>query len=161
IDNHEAYLARWRYRRDFDLLPSHGRPQPGQVALEEAANDVAEVLKRKPEAVDSLLVAADLERLRARAAVEDAGRPVEEREQALKDHREKASLYLARGLEQAKKGPAGNDGAHFQLLWHKANLLLDEIDRQDNNPTGTGRTSPERAAAVAEVRQTILEVRKT
>src|SRR5206468_5548419 len=73
--SYKAFLARWRYRREFDLLRIRRyrrefdllRIRPtgttGQVALADAAEDVAAALKREPESVEALLAAADLERL--------------------------------------------------------------------------------------------------
>src|SRR5262249_7302342 len=57
---HHASLARWRYRRDFDLLALKQVPTPGQVPLEEAARDVSQALAQQPNSVEALLAAADL-----------------------------------------------------------------------------------------------------
>src|SRR5262249_5895459 len=75
--SHSSYLARWRYRRDFDLLAVREAGEPGQIKLEAAAEDVASAMKRKPQAVEVLLAAADLERLRGRGAAETDGTPEE------------------------------------------------------------------------------------
>ncbi len=126
---HEAYLARWRYRREFDLINLRENAGKGALALSEAADDVAQAIKRKPDSVDVLLAAADLERLRGRAAVEDPARSEDQRLAALKIHREKAFQLIARGLDlvRGRKAP-GDDNGEFQLLWHKGNMLLDGLD---------------------------------
>lgn len=46
----EAYLTRWRYRRDFDLIKLSDGDGPG-VKLKDAANDVEQALTRAPESV--------------------------------------------------------------------------------------------------------------
>jgi len=151
----EAYLARWRYRRDFDLLQLRETAQRGSIALEEAAEDIAQALKRNPESVDALLCAADLERLRGRAAAEDPLRSIAQRQAGLKKHRELAFDYLRRGLDVlAKKndGRSPEENGKFQLLWHKANLLLDDLENQE----------PQQVASVrSQLEETIEEIRKT
>src|SRR6185437_1896987 len=44
--SHEAYLTRWRYRRDFGLIDSRKDAAAGKVTLKVAAGDVAEALQR-------------------------------------------------------------------------------------------------------------------
>jgi tetratricopeptide (TPR) repeat protein len=157
-----AYLARWRYRRDFDLLALRDTPDPGQIALETAAEDVAAAYKRKPDTVDVLLASADLERLRGRAALEDPNRNPEERRQGLDEHRARAQEHLQRGLDLvARQGTEpGTDLPRFQLLWHRANLLLDDLDR-----TGASNGAPVSGEALdklkADIREAIEQVRKT
>jgi Tfp pilus assembly protein PilF len=149
-----AFLARWRYRRDFDLLSFKDTPEPGRVPLESAAEDVAAALKRRPAAVDVLLAAADLERLRGRRAAEGSGTALQ-RQKALEEHRKRAFAYLARGLEVVDRKPSsGKELARFGLLWHKANLLLDDLDR----PEDSG--SPD-ANLVEQIKETIARVGKT
>src|SRR5262249_43155462 len=107
-----SYLARWRYRRDFKLLEIRetvGRPleSGGQVPMEKAAEDVADALKRKPESVEVLLAAADLERLRGRIAAEATDLTNEQRRAGLKKHRDRAADYLKRGLELVARTSGG------------------------------------------------------
>ncbi len=62
----EAYLTRWRYRRDFGLITLRKSAKSGeQVTLAAAAADVDAALQRAPEAMETLLAAADRERLEA------------------------------------------------------------------------------------------------
>ncbi|MFO0930463.1 MAG: hypothetical protein U0736_26120, partial [Gemmataceae bacterium] len=130
-ESFDSYLSRWRYRREFDLLSIRETSNKGQVELELAAEDVAQAIKRRPEALEALLAAADLERLRGRAAAEDTSRSTPERRAALKRHRDLAVAHLRRGLDLvANKRIAAGDYAAFQLLWHKGNLLLDDLDVQ-------------------------------
>jgi tetratricopeptide (TPR) repeat protein len=170
--SYRAFLARWRYRRDFDLLDFKGQGAEGKVTLKEAAEDVAQALKRtpdkvlesEPEAAGVLLAAADLERLLAQNDVEDLDRPAPEREKKYQEHRDQAYRYLQRGL--ALRGnavpAAGIDSAPFQLLWHKANLLLDDIKRLDvRTPQERERLEGQKRAWEAEVAQAIEQVRKT
>jgi Tfp pilus assembly protein PilF len=151
----DAYLTRWRYRRDFDLLQVRETANKGQISLDDAAEDIAQALRRKPDSIDALLCAADLERLRGRAAAEDPTRNAAQRQAGLKVHREKAFEYLNRGLDTiAKKQDARNpeESGKFQLLWHKANLLLDELDSSE----------PEKIAAQKPlIEETIDQIRKT
>ncbi|MBY0232176.1 MAG: tetratricopeptide repeat protein, partial [Gemmataceae bacterium] len=127
---HDSYLSRWRYRRDFDLLAVRETAGKGRVPLEDAAEDVTQALKRKPESADVLLAAADLERLRSRVAAEDPARTPAQREAGRKAHRDRASAHLEAGLKLAKekKGAASDETGEFPLLWHKSNLLLDDLD---------------------------------
>src|SRR5262249_48298584 len=62
----QSYLARWRYRRDFDWLKENGALSDARLAR--AAEDVAAAAKRAPEAPDVLLARAEMERLRAELA---------------------------------------------------------------------------------------------
>jgi tetratricopeptide (TPR) repeat protein len=150
----KAFLARWRYRRDFDLLSFKDKAEPGRVLLESAAEDVAAALKRQPNSVDVLLAAADLERLRGRRAAEAEG-AAEGRQKEVAEHRKRAFAYLRRGLEMVdKQSSARHDLARFGLLWHKTNLLLDDLDRPE-------QASAPDAKLVEQIRETIERVRKT
>jgi tetratricopeptide (TPR) repeat protein len=163
--SHEAYLARWRYRRDFGLINLKDAPADGQVTLKDAANDVAQALQRAPESVDALLAAADLERLEGQVAFsEDAA--AQDKEKRLIEHRDKALAYLNHGLKLHARGGrlAATDMTQFRLLWHKANLLLDDIKRLDTAADGAELAKDaagQRATWVAEVAQAIDQIRKT
>ncbi|MGL4552093.1 MAG: tetratricopeptide repeat protein, partial [Gemmataceae bacterium] len=151
----DSYLTRWRYRRDFDQLDVRETANKGQVRLEAAAEDIAQALKRKPDAVDVLLCAADLERLRSRAASEDGARSEAQRKAGMKAHRDKAFDYLRRGLEVVAKDKAGRsaeESGEFQLLWHKGNLLLDDLDPRDREKVAAAR--PEMDAVIEQIRKT-------
>ena len=76
------------------------------MPLKEAASDVEAALQRAPESVDTLLAAADLERLEAQAALLGAA-SVEVKEKQRKEHRDKALAYLESGLETARTARAG------------------------------------------------------
>jgi tetratricopeptide (TPR) repeat protein len=163
---HLAYLARWRYRRDFDLLElKAGEPAAGRVTLTAAAQDVADALKRAPEAVEVLLAAADLERLLGQAAYEDPRLTPAAREKALAEHRDLAYEHLQRGLklQDALPARAASDAARFQLLWHKASLLLDDLKLADGRrPGDPAAARPEQVSAwETEAAQTLEELRKT
>jgi Tfp pilus assembly protein PilF len=161
--SHEAYLARWRYRREYSLIELKRGQEPARVKLAEAAGDVAEALQRAPESVEVLLAAADLERLEAQAALTADGTD-EGREKNRNEHREKALAYLNQGLKlHAKSGRlAATDLTQFRLLWHKANLLLDDIERLDTTAAGErSKTSEQRQGWVAEVTSAIEQIRKT
>ncbi len=130
-ESHEPYLARWRYRREFNLLKINETANQGKISLDDATEDVAQALKRSPESVEVLLAFADLERLRGRVAFEAIDRTPEQRRAGLLQHRAKALEYLTRGEELASKDTTpGGSLAMFQLLWHKGNLLLDDLDLQ-------------------------------
>ncbi len=160
--SHLSALTRWRYRRDFDLLALRTAAGKGQLPLEEAAEDVAWALKAKPGSVDVLLAAADLERLRGRSAMEKEGTvPLAQRERELQEHRKLASGYLQRGLDQINKQPGPlAEYARFQLLWHKANLVLDELDRFEGKRDGAPEVS-RKEGLIAQVRETIEGMKKT
>jgi tetratricopeptide (TPR) repeat protein len=158
-----AYLARWRYRRDFDLFAFREPGSESQVALETAAEDVAAAYKRKPDGVEVLLASADLERLRCRAILEDTNYTPEERRQKLNEHRARAQEHLQRGLDLVARqgsGP-GNDQHRFHLLWHRANLLLDDLDRARANIETPAPTPEVVARLEADIREGIDLVRKT
>ncbi len=163
----EAYLARWRYRREFDLMAIRESGWRGQqLALEQAAEDVAQALRRKPESVEVLLAAADLERLRSRAAGEDPLSDTAARSTGLKKHRNKACEYLDKGLELVKRqvgpnGQAPEGSGEFQLLWHKANLLLDDLEFLRTQATDEGREPGNVDPIKEEIRGLIDRVRKS
>lgn len=163
---HQAHLARWRYRRDFDLLEL--RPVPpaaGRVALSEARDDVTRALRRAPEDAETLLAAADLERLLAQADFDDEKLSGAQRERSGRQHRDQAYKLLEQGLKlQAALPPRlASDGAKFQLLWHKAGLLLDDLRRADARlPSDPSAPSPEEVRSwEQEATKTIDEVHKT
>jgi tetratricopeptide (TPR) repeat protein len=135
-DSAAAYLARWRYRREFELVNLNHPPDPAKVALADAAADVARALQRQPESVKVLLAAAEVERLK-----------FESDHERNPDGRKAARRHLTRGLElQAKLGARANqDPTQFQLLWQLANLLLDE--RQDDGTPVEARSELEEEAA--------------
>src|SRR5262249_5540077 len=107
--SYKAYLARWHYRREFNLIDlrdgeAPGEKVAGQVRLKEAAGDGAEALQRAPESVAALLAAADLERLEAQAVLSGSATD-EVKEKGRKEHRDKALAYLDLGLKlHAKSG---------------------------------------------------------
>ena len=72
-ESHEAYLARWNYRREFKYF------NDGEVVdaarLTDAAEDVAKAHKRSPESVEVLLAASDLAQLRADVVADEADDP--------------------------------------------------------------------------------------
>ncbi len=163
---HRAFLARWRYRRDFDLLDLRpGEPAAGKVALTLAQQDVADALKRAPEEVDVLLAAADLERLLGQAAFEDPKLEPAQRDKELQEHRDLAYDHLLRGLKLQEGLPARmtSEGARFQLLWHKAGLLLDDLKRADGRRPGDPALPTEEVVRgwEAEAARTVELVRRT
>lgn len=161
--SHESYLSRWRYRRDFDLLSvkDAGPAEADKVSLVVAGEDVTQAQKRKPEEVEVLLAAADLERLRGRAAAENLDRPALDRRAELQRHRQRALEYLKRGQELASKNatPAG-DQTMFQLLWQKGNLLLDDLDLQSLQQTEEGKPLQIDVALKNEITEVIGQVRR-
>jgi tetratricopeptide (TPR) repeat protein len=160
----EAYLARWRYRREFDLMAiRESGPRGQQIALEQAAEDVAQALRRKPESVEVLLAAADLERLRGRAAAEDPLSDAAARRAGLKKHRDKACAYLDKGLELVKRhaGQIAEAPGEFQLLWHKGNVLLDDLELVRTQANEDGREPESMDAMKDEIRSLIERVRKS
>jgi predicted Zn-dependent protease len=147
-----AYLTRWRYRRDFDLLREAGVLQSDRLAR--AAEDVEAALKRAPDSPEVLLAAADLERLRAQLVAADPETDKEARDKAVEQHRDRAYQQLQRGLHAAspRSPTAETEGMRFQLLWHLGNLLLDDPRLPD---------SPEAKQAAAEAEQAIARLRKS
>jgi tetratricopeptide (TPR) repeat protein len=171
--SYKAYLARWHYRREFDLLRDPGVPPeaaalvrslvPAEAAdklldrraanealLNRAAEDVEAALKRAPEEQEVLLAAADVQRLKGALARDP---------RTAAEHRKEARAYLQLGLQlQSKPGYRGaSEQAKFQLLWHLANLLLDA--RQIEETAGAEAPAHDRqdledaAAAIAQLRQ--------
>jgi tetratricopeptide (TPR) repeat protein len=163
---YQAYLARWRYRRDFDLIEFQGEKVPeGHVLLAEAAEDVAAARQRAPESCEVLLASADVERLLGQSACDNPRTPPEKREAALIEHRDIAYEYLQRGLklQDALPSRAASENLRFQLLWHKASLLLDDLKRTDAK-AADDRTAakPEQVRAwEEETARTLEQVRKT
>jgi tetratricopeptide (TPR) repeat protein len=123
---HQAYLARWRYRRDFDLVgvEAAGKGTPGHEkklvlvkgTSRDAGEDVTRALQRAPETVEVLLAAADLERLL--------------------HHRSAALKHLRRGLELQQQAAPHQvaEGSRYQLLWQLTNLLLDSLADEKKSP---------------------------
>jgi tetratricopeptide (TPR) repeat protein len=145
---HHAFLERWRYRREFDLLELRpAEPAPGRVPLVVAKRDVTEAIKRASEEVEVLLAAADLERLLANVVYDDRQLQTEQREKGFQEHRDRAYEYLQHGLKLQEGLPARlvSEVARFQLLLQKTSLLLDDLKRAD------GRKSADPALPAAEV----------
>ena len=160
--SYKAYLSRWRYRREFDLLALRETAEAGKFTLAEAAEDVAEALKRAPEQVDVLLAAADVARLKGQAALEDTQLSQAERKRLLSEHHDEATRYLERGLalRQNQKKRDGADPERFQLLWHRAALLLDELKRLDGEEKPAAGAADQKRRLEAQVAEAIEQVRK-
>jgi tetratricopeptide (TPR) repeat protein len=164
--DHHAFVARWRYRRDFDLLDFRpGEPAPGRFPLAQARQDVAEALKRAPEESEALLAAAELERMLGQADFEDPKLQAAQREQGMQEHRDRAYEHLQRGLKLQEGLPArsASDAARRKLLWQKAGLLLDDLKRADGRrPDDPAAPAPEVVHAwEAEAARTIDRLRRT
>ena len=172
--SYKSYLARWNYRREFDLLRDLGLPRatqalvrryaPGsagelltdriaasEAILKRAGEDVEAALKRAPEELDVLLAAADMERLKGSMS-RDA--------KIAEQHRKEARTHLQMGLQlQAKQGyRSASEQAKFQLLWHLTNLLLDsrqteETARADAPTADKTRDLADAADAIAQLKQ--------
>ena len=177
----EAHLMRWRYRRDFGLITFQSVPEGGSssehVPLKEAANDVEIALQQAPETLDALLAGADLERLETQAALLAPG-STRDKEKERQKHRQKALTYIRQGLKlhYQRQRRVAVDLPLFRLLWHKVNLLLDEVEHLDY-PTAAAVASPgredepaafateeqreQRQAWLKEASQAIEEARKT
>jgi tetratricopeptide (TPR) repeat protein len=159
--SYQSYLSRWRYRRDFGLIALRAEDaEDGKVALKDAAEDVAQALKREPKAAEVHLAMADVERLEANQVAEDRDLDPKEREKRTEGHRQEAYKHLQRGLALAQSGTPVGDGAQFQLLWHKASLLLDDIKRLDDVKERTAEQVREMTAKEAEAAQTVGQLRK-
>jgi cellulose synthase operon protein C len=160
----EALLTRWRYRRSFDLIDIRESAGKGQVPLEKAAEDVTKSLKIEEgnESVEVLLAGADLERLRGRVALEDIEKSPKKRWATMLQHRAAAEEFLTRGLTVIGKQPKGiaTDMPRFQLLWHKSNLLLDDLDRVIN-PDMPADAPIEVAQVKSEIEDLITQVKKS
>ena len=152
VESAPAYLARWRYRREFDLVNIQKKPDPTRIELKDAAEDVARALQRAPESVEVLLAAADVERLKF-----DTDR------EKNKDGRSEARRHLTSGLEQqAKLGTRGvNDPAQFQLLWQLTNLLLDEWQDEQTPEESRSELREEAARRIVQLRRTRLRPEST
>jgi tetratricopeptide (TPR) repeat protein len=160
-DNCDAYLARWRYRREFDLMAIRETgPRGTDIPLEIASRDVAEAMKRRPDSLDVILAAADLEKLRVRSFAEAFERPVDERRKGMAEHRVKALEHLQRGLDLVRKNKGTSETMEFQFLWHKGNLLLDDLDymriarRDQSSLESDAEKLTEIAAVIEQVRKT-------
>lgn len=157
-ESYRAYLARWRYRRDFAWFKTQGALDADK--LKEAAEDVAAALKRSPETVEVLLAAADVARLRADLIeaepdeTTDVAASKKRRQERLKEQRAEARGHLQQGLKLATKPGARVDpeASQRQLVWYLANLWLDEIDA----PDAAANPEAEEAARTA-----IEQMRKT
>ncbi len=126
-----AHLARWRYRREFDLLDLRG-DDPKRIPVEKAAaEDVDAALGQAPEDVDALVAKADAEVLLRRP--DDAY----------------ASLRHGLKLQETKAYRAASDMGEFELLWHLATLLISDQKLSEN------------ADKMAELEQAIARIRKT
>jgi cellulose synthase operon protein C len=164
----DVYLTRWRYRRDFGLITFQSAPEDAksneQVTLKQAASDVEAALQRAPESVDTLLAAADSERLQAQASLLAASSP-QTKEKERQKHRDKALTYIDQGLKQRhqRERRVAVDLPLFRLLWHKVNLRLDDLENLDQ--PGDGAESPvrreQRSAWMKEAEQAIEEARRT
>lgn len=133
----QALLARWRYRREFDLLDIAGQPQkPDAVAFAVAADDVRAAQKAAPENLDVLLALADIERM--------------------DNDRKTARETLKRALDiLGKQSRTSPTDVHVQQVhWQLANLLLDNalIERGDVTV---------REAALTEAQPSVEFIRKT
>jgi tetratricopeptide (TPR) repeat protein len=130
-----AHLARWRYRREFDLLDLRGG-EPDKVPLDRAAaEDVDAALGQAPEDVDALVAKADSE------ALLETGDRV---------HRDRAYGYLQQGLKLVStKGGGAANPANFELLWHLGTLLLSDPRLASDD------------SEMAEVEDVISRLRKT
>jgi tetratricopeptide (TPR) repeat protein len=153
-----ACLARWRYRREFDLINLRTAPDPAvdhgppaerraTVELKDAAEDVARALRQTPDSVEALLAAADAERLKFDS---DRDKNPNGRKEALR--------HLRRGLElQTRIGArVFQDPAQFQLLWQLTNLLLDERQDEQTPKEAQSELQEEAARRIVELRRTRL-----
>ena len=128
----KAHLARWRYRREFDLLELRDTQDAKKIPVEKAAaEDVDAALSQAPENVDALVAKADAQVL--------LRRPDEAYE----------SLQQGLKVQAAQGGGAASDGGEFELLWHLSTLLLSDPKLS------------EKSEKMAEAEQTIARLRKT
>ena len=159
-DAHESYLTRWGYRREFNLL-SLRDGDGGHIELEKAGEDVTKALRMKPESIEVLLAAADLERLRGRAAAEDSSRPALDRRALTREHRDRAARHLERGQEiVAHNLAATTDYGRFQLLWHQANLLLDRLDSTRAEADEENKPEPDVSRLKDQIRGAVEQIRR-
>jgi tetratricopeptide (TPR) repeat protein len=160
--SHAARLTRWNYRRIFGLIQVQEDKSSEYPSLTEAAKDVEEALRLAPDSLEALLAGADLERFRARVAV-SSPEVTEVMEKNRQEHRDKALAILEQGLalHLKKERPAGIDVMGFRLLWHKANLLLDDREwLEDDNGDGDADKG-ERHDWTAKVTRTLEQIRAT
>lgn len=132
-----AYLARWRYRREFNLIAVPGRPaEVDSVPFEEGIKDVREALKLTPENLEVLLASADVERLQS--------------------DRKTALVHLRRAVEiLARQGRTNPNDLHVQQVhWQMANVLLDNALIQQEDLAA-------RDANLAEVQPSLEILRKS
>jgi tetratricopeptide (TPR) repeat protein len=142
-----AFLARWRYRRDFGLINFTGSERP--VKLEVAAKDVVRANVLWPENLPGENDEQRLVRLRdyhkLLLAEADLARLQNESKEP-----EKAREFLQRGLKLvATPGyRGGTEAARFDLLWFLLGVELDD-DRLDDD-----------AARRAEAEETLTQLKK-
>lgn len=135
-----AFLARWRFRREHDLVQLPNRPaaSPLQVPFDAATADMREALRLAPENLDVLLAASDAERL--------------------KSVRSTARDLLRRAQDTlSRQGRANPNDLHVQQVnWQLANVLLDDaLIERDPGPKRDAAL-----AALAEARPAIDALRK-
>src|SRR5205823_5782725 len=129
----EGYVA--RLIETAELKDQRGGAIPHyEEAIPLAPEDVAQALMRGERSIEVQLACA-------------------EKEQFLKN-RVKAREHLKRGLELQGQRRVASDPAQFHLLWHLANLLLDEAADPAADPD-------RRKALLAEAEQRLAQLRKT
>lgn len=130
VDNEEsasAYLARWRYRREFGLLKT----------IEDGAGDVSRALELSPNDADALLASADLALVKNEL---EAARTYLDR--GIEQHPKEFRMYQALALLESRAGrneealnclQRGLEavGDHLDLLWSLASLCIEqnELDK--------------------------------
>src|SRR5262249_4070448 len=93
---------------------------------------------------------------------EDGRRSVTERRQLMKEHRDEAGNHLRRGLEIVGRNPAATtDYGKFQLLWHQANLLLDDLDLNRSQAQEDGVPPPDSTKLKGEISPVIELIRRS
>jgi Tfp pilus assembly protein PilF len=161
---YQSYLSRWHYYRDLGLIALAGEKDGDREDLAKVGEDVTQALQRAPEDTAVLLAAADRERLLGHTAENNARVSADEREALVVQHGKKAYDYLQQGLALQAKAQVANDTILFQLLWHKANLLLDELRRKEGK-LEEGKLSRQEQEHLeerqTEVVQAIEQIRKT
>ncbi|MGH7169871.1 MAG: tetratricopeptide repeat protein, partial [Gemmataceae bacterium] len=89
----------------------------------------------------------------------------EAKDKQRKEHRDRALDYLTQGLKLhgQRDRRVAVDLPLFRLLWHKTNLLLDDLERLDLSSVrrDAGSTSEQRQAWRTEVSQMIEQARRT
>jgi tetratricopeptide (TPR) repeat protein len=162
--SYKAHLFRWQYRREFDLIDDQSDTATGTVKLEEAASDIRQALELAPQVAEVLLAAADLERLHGQLVRQDTSLQREQREQQFLQHCQKAREYLDRGLATRKNhgGQTTLDQVLFQLYWHKANLILDELRYHQEKDERLGKVREGQfSLQIAEIQRTVEKLRKS